>query len=172
MDGHEFIERFLIHKNVIPNASGVLFQKERAVILGELDIDPNLKTCGDWLFYLKLVSNSRVAFIAESLNSFRYHSESVIAGAIKAESLGSIIDIDLENRKKMIDYLAIEKPYNVKIITNHNAHIVKQLKYRKGMFYYANNEKLKGMLILFKLFDVFIINYILKFNHLVKPINK
>ncbi len=29
MDGNEFIERFLIHKNVIPNASGVLFQKER-----------------------------------------------------------------------------------------------------------------------------------------------
>ena len=97
MEGNEFIERFLIHKNVIPNASGVLFSKKVALQLGNLDIDPVLKTCGDWLFYLKLATNNKVAYVHKSLNNFRQHSASVIASAITVESLGSIIDIDIKN---------------------------------------------------------------------------
>ncbi len=33
MSGNEFIERFLIHKNVIPNASGVVIRKDRMIRL-------------------------------------------------------------------------------------------------------------------------------------------
>jgi glycosyltransferase involved in cell wall biosynthesis len=156
MDGNEFIARFLIHKNVIPNASSVLFSKTYAVQLGKLDLDPVLKTCGDWLFYLKLVTNNKVAFISKSLNNFRYHSASVIASAIKTESLGSIIDIDLKNRKKMIGFIAIEKPCNLSVILRLNKQIVKELKYNQGIFYYRNDKKIKGGMILCSVLDVLI----------------
>lgn len=159
MGGNEFIERFLIHKNVIPNASGVLFSKECAVQLGELDIDPVLKTCGDWLFYLKLATNTKVAFVDKSLNNFRYHSESVIASAITTESLGSIIDIDLKNRRKMIGFLSIKKSRNLETILKINRQIIKKLKYNKALFYIRNHHKIKGGLILFTVLDVFIKNY-------------
>ncbi len=156
MDGNEFIERFLIHKNVIPNASGVLFSKKYAVQLGNLDIDLILKTCGDWLFYLKMATNTKVAFISKSLNNFRYHSASVIASAIKTESLASIIDLDLKNRKKMIGFIAIEKPCNLSVILRLNKQIVKKLKYNQGIFYYRNDQKIKGGMILCTVLDVLI----------------
>ncbi|MES2804259.1 MAG: glycosyltransferase [Bacteroidota bacterium] len=178
MDGNEFIERFLIHKNVIPNASGVLFRKESAVLLGNLDIDLVLKTCGDWLFYLKISTNHKVAFIPKSLNNFREHSASVIASAIKTESLGSIIDIDLKNRKKMIGFLSFERPNNLSVILTLNSQIVKGLKYKKGLFYYKNDGKLKGLLILCSVLDIFIKkynfkkNFKLKYNRFFKLMNK
>ncbi|MDI6046615.1 glycosyltransferase family 2 protein [Flavobacterium yafengii] len=168
MSGNEFIERFLIHKNVIPNASGVLFTKKSAVRLGNLDLDLVLKTCGDWLFYLKLVTNNKVAFIPKSLNNFRYHSQSVIASTIETESLGSIIDIDLKNRKKMIDFLSVEKPNNLSVILTVNTQIVKELKYKKGLFCFRNDEKLKGGLLMCSVLDVFIKNYKFKENFKLK----
>jgi glycosyltransferase involved in cell wall biosynthesis len=170
MDGNEFIERFLIYKNVIPNASAVLFSKNYAVQLGKLDMDPVIRTCGDWLFYLKLISNNKVAYISQPLNNFRYHSGSVIANAIDTGSIVSIIDIDIENRKKMIDFLRIKKPNNLLNILNLNAEIIKQKKYAKGMFYFRNNEKIKGGLILVTEIGFFIKNYKFKENFKLKCI--
>ena len=171
MDGNEFIERFLIRKNVMPNASGVLFSKKDAAQLGELDMDPFLKTCGDWLFYIKLVTNKKVAYISKSLNNFRYHSRSVIAGAVKTENRGSIIDIELKMRQNVIAFLSIQKPDNWVAIIKKNTQIRKALKYEKALFYIRNNKKIKGILILCSLPEVFIKNY--KFNMKVKmKVNK
>jgi glycosyltransferase involved in cell wall biosynthesis len=158
MGGNEFIERFLIYKNVIPNASGVLFSKKRAVQLGNLDIDPMLKICGDWLFYLKMLTNHKVAFIPKSFNNFRHHSTSVIASAIKTENQVTIIDIELKVRIKMIVFLSIVKPYNLTAVIAINKNVAKKLKYVKALFYIRNNQKIKGGLILCTVLDVFIIN--------------
>jgi len=155
MDGNEFIERFLIHKNVIPNASGVLFQSPRAAEWVGVDIDPVLKTCGDWLQYVKLLSNKKIAYSHKALNCFRYHSASVIASSIKKECLISIIDIELKARCKMITFLLIIKPYNFEGIQKTNRKLVKNLKYEKALFYIRNNEKIKGGLILSTVLDVF-----------------
>lgn len=168
MDGNEFIERFLIHKNVIPNASGVLFSKEYAVLLGKLDIDPVLKTCGDWLFYLKLSVNNKVAYVCKSLNNFRYHSESVIAGAVKKLKRGIIIEIDFEMRRKMFVYLSTVKPQNFMSVFKINKKIIKELDYERGLFYYKNNKKVKGILILLSVLDVFIKNYNFRHNFKLK----
>lgn len=79
MRGIDFIESFLIVKNVIPNASGVVFKKS---IYNEVGgTDETLKTNSDWLTWLKLLLKHDVAFVAEPLNNFRYHAASVIAKA-------------------------------------------------------------------------------------------
>jgi glycosyltransferase involved in cell wall biosynthesis len=168
MEGNKFIERFLIHKNVIPNASGVLFQKESAVELGELDTDPFLRTCGDWLFYLKIVTNNKIAYNHKSLNNFRHHSTSVIAIAHKTENLVSIIDIDIQNRKKIDAYISLVKPSNRAVILKKNRHIVNELEYEKALFYISNDEKIKGILILLNVLSVFIRKYKFKKNFMLK----
>jgi glycosyltransferase involved in cell wall biosynthesis len=168
MNGNEFIERFLIYKNVIPNASAVLFSQECAVQLGKLDIDPVLKTCGDWLFYLKMLTNHKVAFIPKALNSFRFHSESVIAGIVKKSKLDSIIDIVIDMRGKTVEYLSIKKPCNLDTILGINNQIVRQLKYEKGLFYIRNNKEIKGGLILLTVLDFFIMKYEFKDNFKLK----
>lgn len=154
MEGNEFIERFLIRKNVIPNASGVLFSKKDADRLGEFDIDPFLKTCGDWLFYIKLVTNGKVAFVSKSLNNFRYHKDSVIAKAYDKGEFNVNRDVEINIRKKINVYFTKEKSNNSTIILKTNNKIINEIKYRKAHYLIKNNKKFKGVLILFSIFSL------------------
>lgn len=77
MDGVEYLNKFLVHKNTIPNASGVIFKKELYIKSGGAQVA--LKTNGDWELWFKLLLSSKVAYVSERLNFFRYHSNSVIA---------------------------------------------------------------------------------------------
>ena len=147
MCGNEFIERFLIHKNVIPNASGVLFQRLSAVELGELNIDPILKTCGDWLFYIKLISNAKMTFIASSLNNYRNHNQSVISVAGLTIRMDYIKDIEIKSRKIIIDYLAQNNLYNFSKIKYNNRQVLQKLKYEQAFYCFKNGNKIKGTLI-------------------------
>lgn len=79
MDGKEFINRFLIHLNAIPNASAVLFRRSIFEQAGRAN--SHLRTNGDWLMWLKMLCFGKVAYVAEPLNYFRYHDHSVIARA-------------------------------------------------------------------------------------------
>ncbi|MBS3993919.1 MAG: glycosyltransferase family 2 protein [Bacteroidetes bacterium] len=73
MDGFLFVKKYMNIKNVIPNASAVVFKKE----LVDMSIFNNslleMKMCGDWLFWIKLLLNSRIAFLPDTLNYFRSH---------------------------------------------------------------------------------------------------
>jgi glycosyltransferase involved in cell wall biosynthesis len=162
--GNEFIEKYLIYKNVIPNASAVVFRKNKVVELGYLTIDPTLKYCGDWLFYLQLITNSEVSYSAKMLNNFRYHSESVIAKSSRFETKTAIIDIDLMMRKKMMIFLFSKKLTNINAIKDVNIQIVKHLNYLKAMIFIRNNEKFKGFSLLLPILDVFFKNYQFKKN--------
>ncbi|HBT93780.1 MAG TPA: glycosyl transferase [Chitinophagaceae bacterium] len=77
MDGMDFISNFLIHKNVIPNASAVVFKKSVFGKAGGADVF--LTTNSDWLCWLTMLVNHSVAFVPHPLNKFRFHSDSVIA---------------------------------------------------------------------------------------------
>lgn len=77
MDGDVFIEKYLIYKNVIPNASSVLFRKDVYLSGGLAEI--SLKTNGDWLVWLKILCKGKVAYTANPLNNFRKHENSVTA---------------------------------------------------------------------------------------------
>jgi len=84
MNGQEYTEKFLIHKNTIPNASAVLFRRKTYAEIGGAVVD--MKTNGDWDLWLKFLLLGDVYFHNQMLNNFRYHSTSVIA---RAKSDGS-----------------------------------------------------------------------------------
>ena len=70
-NGIDVCKKYLSVKNVIPNASGVIFRHE---FIFELDSDiEKFRLCGDWLFWIKILLNSDLSFIAEPLNYFRKH---------------------------------------------------------------------------------------------------
>ncbi|MDB5200765.1 MAG: glycosyl transferase family protein [Ferruginibacter sp.] len=79
MGGQEYISRFLIHRNTIPNASAVLFKKSAYLRAGEAN--EHLPANGDWLCWLKMLCYGNIAFSAKPMNYFRYHAHSVIAKA-------------------------------------------------------------------------------------------
>ncbi|TBU83011.1 glycosyl transferase [Pseudomonas daroniae] len=113
MSGIEFVERLLIHRNVIPNASAVLFRREN--YLFHAKADPTVKYCGDWLSWLKLALSGNVHYSAQKLNHFRQHEKSVIATRAANQKASFIKKYDIVMRKKLNDYLsAIDAPVSLR----------------------------------------------------------
>ncbi|MCH4821589.1 glycosyltransferase family 2 protein [Gramella lutea] len=76
LPGNQFVHKYLKVKNVIPNASAVVFKKtlvDSEVLTKEL---LNMKFCGDWLFWIRLSSKTQVCFLSQELNYFRGHTDS------------------------------------------------------------------------------------------------
>jgi len=66
---------YLLYRNSIPNASACLFKKSALKDIPE-DFS-GFRFVGDWLLYAWLLSKGDVSYLAESMNHFRRHSESV-----------------------------------------------------------------------------------------------
>lgn len=108
MDGYEYIEKYLIHKNTVPNASAVIFRK--SAYIKSKGAETELKTNGDWDLWIKLIAQGNIYYHKAELNNFRYHSSSVIAKA-NANKIGKIelkiklYEYDLSLRKSISTYL-------------------------------------------------------------------
>lgn len=157
LDGNLFIERFLIYKNVIPNASAILIKRSRALEIGYLDINPLLKYNADWLFYINIITNKKIGFVPDSLNNFRHHSQSVIATAGKNETILELKNIILETRKKINNIFKREYPSNVVALLKLNNDELKKIIYHKADYYIRNHQKLKGYFLILGVFDFFLI---------------
>lgn len=156
LDGNFFLEKYLIDRNVIPNASAVLFKREAVDINEQIDVSPNFRTCGDWMFYSKLIINNKVAFLHDSLNNFRYHSESVIAQTIDNQNKLALIDIDIQMRNCMIAYLRSKKIPNFEKIKARNNYLKRNLLiYEKAILLLQSGRILKGSFLFFSIYDVF-----------------
>lgn len=156
MDGNRFVEKFLIYRNVIPNASAVLFRKDRVTALGYLDTDASYRHLGDWLFYLKMIVNQKMAFIHEPLNNFRYHSQSVIASGYMAQSGILKLEVAIKIRLVFKHFLQQQKPQNMAAISRINHQICREKNYGKALFYIFNNQKIKGYFYLLGVLDIFL----------------
>lgn len=81
MSGLAFIKQYFQEKNIIPNASAVVFKKSSFYNIGAAN--PELKYIGDWDLWYRLLSTGEIYYHHECLNYFRYHDTSVIAKAFK-----------------------------------------------------------------------------------------
>jgi glycosyltransferase involved in cell wall biosynthesis len=75
LNGTDFNKSYLIKKNVIPNASAVLFKKELVTKDFFTEKLVAMKMCGDWLFWVQLALKTEVGFLAKNLNYFRSHEK-------------------------------------------------------------------------------------------------
>lgn len=76
LEGSDFVSRYLLFKNVVPNASAVIFKRELINENTFSDALLKMKMCGDWLFWIKISSQTKVFFLNKYLNYFRNHKES------------------------------------------------------------------------------------------------
>jgi glycosyltransferase involved in cell wall biosynthesis len=74
-DGHEECRDYLVQRNTVPNASGVVFRREIYKRIG--GADESLRLCGDWKLWAAMALTGKVAYVAEPLNFFRFHQASV-----------------------------------------------------------------------------------------------
>ncbi len=138
MSGSDFIQKFLIHKNCIPNASAVVFKKD--IYLQTNGATESLKNHGDWLVWLKLLCIGDLCFISDSLNNFRYHRNSVIA---KSHASSTIAYKDLygfEVRKEFDKFLSHSKISLSKNMLNINAQYLAINKGHYGLYLLKNKK--------------------------------
>lgn len=100
----EEISQRLAAKNTIPNVSAVIFKKRNFSVMFEEA--KKYHVAGDWAFYVKLLEEGgKVAFVAESLNYHRRHSNSVTTD-LKAQT-------HFEEICRMQDYVCERFPAEV-----------------------------------------------------------
>jgi glycosyltransferase involved in cell wall biosynthesis len=74
-NGKAELQNYFYQKNTIPNASAVLFRKDSFQRnIGKIR---QFSLCGDMMLYTIILEKSNLAFKAESLNYYRFHTQSV-----------------------------------------------------------------------------------------------
>ena len=103
MGGCEFIDRFLVEQNSIPNASGVIFRKDAYLKVDR--VNKGFKTIGDWNLWIKILSQSNVYFSCEKFNYFRMHDLSCVAISKKNDKRASVILMHLNMYEDIYGFL-------------------------------------------------------------------
>ena len=80
MVGDEFVRRYLLGYCTICNASAVLFKREAAALVDMYQVQ-QFTASGDRLFWIQIAMQGRIAYVADSLNKFRQHTDKVSGGA-------------------------------------------------------------------------------------------
>ncbi|QIO06848.1 glycosyltransferase family A protein [Acinetobacter shaoyimingii] len=128
MLGSEYIERFMMTKNTIPNASGVVFKKQTYFHVG--GANQKLRWIGDWAIWSKIVAEGEIFFTAQKLNFFRYHATSVIARAVKNIDHIAIRNEVIGFRTDVCHYWEMKAKQNPKfysILKKNNKYLFKEI---------------------------------------------
>lgn len=75
MNGRDYCGSLMAPWNTIPNASAVLFRRAALDAIGGPATD--MKLCGDWYTYCKMLMQFDIARVSEVLNFFRQHKANV-----------------------------------------------------------------------------------------------
>ncbi|WP_158971664.1 glycosyltransferase [Paraglaciecola sp. L3A3] len=75
LEGNDFILDYMKVKNVLPNASAAIFRTDSAKKIDLFAIAKNMRICGDWLFWIEMIKNGNIGFVAKELNYFRIHGD-------------------------------------------------------------------------------------------------
>lgn len=92
-NGHDERKHYLAIKNTIPNASAVLFRR-RAFL--EIKTKEDMKLCGDWLIWSRLMQKGNVFYCAQQMNYFRCHKNNVRSSITKSMYLKEFFDVSNE----------------------------------------------------------------------------
>lgn len=74
-EGRALCAEYFVRRNIVPNASAVLFRKAAYEQAG--GADESLRMCGDWKVWASMALTGDVAYISEPLSSFRVYAESI-----------------------------------------------------------------------------------------------
>lgn len=102
-EGRLFIKEDLLEKNVIPNASAVLFKKHIFLKVGGADEDISYNS--DWLLWMKILTLGKISYVSDIFNNFRYHENSVIAKSNSENRIPFIRKYDILMMQRFIQFL-------------------------------------------------------------------
>ncbi|MEO8588909.1 MAG: glycosyltransferase [Flavobacteriales bacterium] len=114
-EGRAFIARYLKVKNVIPNASAVLFRRSLIADAHVWTGTEDMKLGGDWLLWVRLLRQTRIGFVSAELNQFRDHAgvtrkhttterkqQRILEEAIVRSALGQYPEVDQRGEEQVL----------------------------------------------------------------------
>jgi glycosyltransferase involved in cell wall biosynthesis len=120
MDGSEFLKNYMFTQNAIPNASAVIFRNRPSwddIFTKDL---LEMRMCGDWFFWSKLLTSCRIYFLNKHLNFFRTHGSTsrihqttetmrrrLIEQSVIEKYLIDALDLSFDDRKLLTRYFAL-----------------------------------------------------------------
>lgn len=163
ISGREMLEKYMISINAIPNASAALFRKSAYDQIGGAVED--MKLCGDWMTWSKILLHHHIAFIAEPLNYYRIHDLTVRKSfRSKPEYLSEYFKvikfiqshIRLGSKQKRETFKQVLKRWlKVCLISNYSI----QQKHIKTVFRDTNQIFGKSLALLFTLIGIIAISF-------------
>jgi glycosyltransferase involved in cell wall biosynthesis len=149
--GSDFVDEFLIYKNVLPNASAIVFRK--SVYEQSKGVNLKIKYCGDWFLWLKMAILYDVCFVSESLNHFRRHENSVIYKALNTVHSDQYFlqKSDIKMRKYFALWLKTQSSDFNSIIEKNNSCIDK-VNIEESLFYIYSGTLFKSFLFSIRYF--------------------
>ncbi|WP_167958659.1 glycosyltransferase [Anaerosporobacter faecicola] len=109
--GYKEVEEGLYRVNTIPNASGAVFRRRRLLPLLQDKEWLSMKICGDWVFYLHLLYNGKIAYNAETTSYFRFHdnnSSAIVYGKSNYYSEHAVVARELRRLYGVSDEMVKE----------------------------------------------------------------
>jgi len=142
--GTDFVNNFLIHKNVIPNTSAIVFRK--SVYEQVRGVNPKIKYCGDWFLWMKIAVLSDVSFISEPLNYFRRHENSVISRALNTVHPDKfhLKKSDKKMRQFFSEWLKTRQP-GLNAILEKNNNYISKVNIEESLYYISQGRGLKSI---------------------------
>lgn len=137
MNGLHFLSNYLLHFNVIPNASSVVFKKIE--YLNVCNSNFNLTRTGDWLLWMKLATKGNIAYDASFKNYFRIHQKSVTA---KKEE--HVYKYGLQTRELFSEFLNQNKTIQLLGIIEKNNYYISLDRGERGLMNLKNNNIIQG----------------------------
>lgn len=148
-NGKDEIRNYLRYRNVMPNASAILFKKSTYL---KIAFPTNMFFCGDWFSWIAMLKFGNVAYSKKCLNFFRKHTDSTT----------TIKDIKLE-RKRFYEYTTIIKNNSTffERILNRKKYLwmVEEWIYKSRNFIYQDAVKIKMPIELYTIFLFRYLNY-------------
>lgn len=103
MSGTCFIEKFELHGNNIRNASAVLFDRSKSLMVNQSY--SNFKAAGDYFFWCQMMSKGDVAFVDEVLNFCRVDGKNVTSKSMSS-GLSFIEDYKIHKYLRKMGYIS------------------------------------------------------------------
>lgn len=75
LSGREYCKKYMLPWNTIPNASAILFRRAAFERINGPVTD--MRICGDWLTYCRILMNFDISRVSDPLNYFRTHKNNV-----------------------------------------------------------------------------------------------
>jgi glycosyltransferase involved in cell wall biosynthesis len=138
-NGRKEINEKLVYENTIPNASGVLFRKDAYHQAG--GVNEEMKLCGDWFVWVKILLISDVYFISEPLNHFRLTAVSARSKFSKLKTFHERMEIlhflDLNNIRGAVKakLILLKSLFNNYTLSNLGTPVETVMREKKYMLY-------------------------------------